>query len=524
MLSSHDLLAFCSALQRLSRFTPAELALSSRRRLRLAQQFLHSAVSLVRVESVRGHDPRRPLREYWTVVDDRLPLYREIERLRAETNALSPVGDLFNGIDRLLRDVAASEQALNRCPTPDAEQVHLTAQRRGIDHALVDVEVSIARAVRARRRANRSHEGDEHRSLTDAPKPAGFQFFYKQLGPALLDWSSPAAHGDGDMHGMPLSTAFPLSDEPLAYELARLASCSEIDDEAIGRTVSTLCKVRAGWAASIEFGEALDAEFRHLLRQAFGHRLLGPLAVVAVAMAETACARSLFEGWVMFGGSTASAADSLPLVPAALARLAFETHLQASKKWTENPAASMCRYVLTTPLNPLGTLLAATGSLLSEAPDLERIFASVALSYEQISDQVASDIAASVSRSLWLALFLQTGRPAPVTAIQSLPELPGGERLFDALLNRDHGAVVYRLDRLLRGGQRNGEQYELRPGSAIKPLLVRPLGESEIRLAMPVTGKFERRRAMATAPERWTLAAASPMSFLGELEASGRTH
>ena len=39
MLSPHDRLAFCTALQRLSKFTAAELALISDRKLRQAQEF-----------------------------------------------------------------------------------------------------------------------------------------------------------------------------------------------------------------------------------------------------------------------------------------------------------------------------------------------------------------------------------------------------------------------------------------------------------------------------------------------------
>lgn len=528
MLSTHDQLAFCTALQRLSRFTAAELALSSDRKLRRAQEFLHGSPGLVRIEMARGHDPKRPMREYWTIVGDRLPLYREIERLRAESDSPPPVGDLFNGIDRLLRDVAASEKALDRCGASEeeqlAEQAHLAAQRRGIDRALVDLEVSLAGAIRARRKSNHAHSIGDVRPPAHASLPAWSQLWFERSGAALLDWSSASEHVVTDGHAALPTAGGGLSDEPLADEVARLAACLEIDEAAIRRTVSALRNVRAGWRAPVDFGDALDAEFRHVFRQAFGHRLLGPLAVVAAALAETACAQSLFEAWVTSGEVAAPSENPFPLVPAVLARLSFETHLQAGKKWIANPAASMCQYILTTPLDPLGTLLAAAGSLLSEAPDLNHVFACVARSHGRMTKQIALDRAASISRTLWLALFLQKDRPSPLDAIPSLPELPGGAELFDFLLEREHCAVVHRLERPDKSGRQKGERYKLRPGSLIEPLLSRRFGEKEICLAMQVPHAFERQRTEATSSARWTLATAPPRSFLGELEAAGRSH
>ncbi len=525
MLSPHDRLAFCTALQRLSKFTAAELALISDRKLRQAQEFLHGAPGLVRIEMARGHDPKRPMREYWAIVGDRLPLYREIERLRAENHSPPLVGDLFNGIDRLLRDVAASEQALDCCSAPEdeqfAEQAHLAAQRRGIDHALVDLEVSVARAIRARRKSNHVHRNGDVRPPVHASSPGWSQLWFERSGAALLDWSTASEHVVTDGHATLSTAGGGLSDDPLADEVARLAACPEIDEESIRRTVSALRNVRASWREGGDFGEALDAEFRHVFRQAFGHRLLGPLAVVAAALAETACAQSLFEGWVLSGKRAAPFEDPFPLVPAVLARLSFETHLQAGKKWTANPAASICQYVLTTPLAPLGALLAAAGSLLSEAPDLNHVFACIARNHGRMPKQIAIGRAASISRTLWLALFLQTDRPSPLEAIPSLPELPGGEELFDVLLEREHGAVVHRLERSHKSGRHKGERYELRPGSLIEPLLSRRFGEKEVCLAMQVTRAFERRRTEATSSARWTLTAAPRTSFLGELEAAG---
>lgn len=525
MLPAEDRLAFCRALQRLSRFTPAELAMNAQRRLRSAREFLHDAPALVKVVAPKGHDPRRPAREVWAVVGERWTLSREIDQLTAESRVPAPVGDLFTGIDRLLRDVADGERALMDCKISEAalhaERQHLAAQRAGIEHALVDVEVRISAAVRSRRQINRldTSRVTRHTDGTDALR--GLEAPFGTMGSTLVDWSRPSSSRPRDR---PAGAASPELEQRLAEELVRLASSPDVDAHAVSRAVASLRALRAIWTGPQDFGGALDVEFRHLLRQPYAGRLRGPLAMVAVLMAEAACARSLFEGWVMEQASSEATASCFPLLPAALARLAFETHMSAGTGWPANRAAEMCGYVLSTSSSPLGTVLSAAGSLLSQAPDLERVLPLIAMAYEQVFDSVSDAFSDSITRTICLALFLQTGRPESVEEIDSIPDLPGGVRLFNAMLDRRHDAVVCRLDRYRQPDSSIGERYDLVPGRAIKALLAERLGAGVVGLSMPVSDDFERRRAIDTAASRWTVSPAPADSFLGELEASGRTH
>ena len=520
MLPAQDRLAFCTALQRLSRFTPAELALTAGLRLRQAQAFLQEHPALVCVQLPRGHRPDRPLREYWTVIGDRVLLLREIERLRTEQRALPRVGELFNSIDRLLHDVARSEQAVAQ--SAEAEEVrqversHLKAQRLGIDHALLDLEISVSRAVRARRLVNEG-AGASLRSSGHGAAKAWAQRWLERPGSPLVDWSIACESLVGDASHFAHVAEGPWI-ERVADEVARLAACREIDEDAMRRTVSALRQLRSHGDAAERFGDVLDDEFRHVLRQPSGGRLLGPLAVVATALAETACAGSLFEGWILTAAGSRDVDDPYPLVPAVLARLAFETHHHVGKRWTANRPASMCQYALSTPLPPLGVVLAASGALLGEAPNVHAMFSAIASSHGEVPKAIAGSGQAAIARTLGLVLFLQKNRRTPLRSIPSLPELPGGQALFEALMDHDHGAVVPRLERVAAAkGRQRGERYQLRPGERIKDLL-RPDPDDDLTLAMRVTPEFAREQAESSSSARWGRSAAPPTSFLGQVE------
>lgn len=516
MLSVQDRLIFCTALLRLSGFPPAELALRTRRKLRLTLRFLESAPHLVQLQRPRGYDADRPLRETWSVIEDRSALHREIELLREASHALPDVGELFAGVDRLLRDVMASEHALHHLDGPDGsratESELLDAQRCGIDHALLDIEVAVAGAVRARRKANGTHV-----RIAAVVETAPWMM---NVAAPLLDWSSASGEIVADNQGQLPRAPHGASQDQLTRELERLVTQDPLDLASIRLAVTSLRNLRASWEASPLFGETLCAEFRQLLRQPYGRHWLGPLAVIAAALSETACAHSLFEGLVMSQDSAGAQASAFPVVTSALARLAFETHLEGGKNWVPNSAASMCQYLLIGQLAPMETLLAATGSLLNATGDLDHTLTLIANSIMDLPRQESAPWAASLSRTVWLALFLQIGRRSPLRSIPSLAELPGYDGLFDTLLDRNHEGVIYRLVPSHSTGKRRGEHYELRPGRRIEALLTRRFGDSELCLEMPVSHAFERRRAAATAPARWNLTAASPTSFLGELEAA----
>ena len=520
MLADQDRLAFCTALQRLSRFTPAELALTAGLKLRQAQAFLQEHPSLVSVQLPRGHHPGRPLREYWTVIGDRVLLLREIERLRTEQQALPRVGELFNSIDRLLHDVARSERALaNGIEGEEArhiERSHLSAQRLGIDHALLDLEISVSRAVRARRLANERADARLRYSGHRAAKAWAQRWFERPNSP-LVDWSIACEGLLANAQHSPLAAEGTWV-ERLGNEVARLAASREIDESALCRSVSALRQLRSDGQAAERFGEVLDEEFRHVLRQPSGGRLLGPLAVVATALAETACAGSLFEGWILTAAESLDVDDPFPLVPAVLARLAFETHHHVGKRWTENRPASMCQYALSTSLAPLGVVLAASGALLGEAPNVHAMFSAIASSHGELPAAMAGRARAAIARTLGLVLFLQKNRRTPLRSIPSLPELPGGQALFEALMDHDHGAVVPRLERVATAkGRLRGERYQLRPGQRIKDLL-HPDPDEDLTLAMRVTHEFAREQAESSSSMRWERTAAPATSFLGQVE------
>ena len=520
MLTARDRLAFCTALQRLSRFTPAELALTAGLKLRQAHAFLQGHPALVGVQLPRGHRPDRPLREYWTVIGDRVSLLREIERLRMEQQALPQVGELFSGIDRLLRDVARSEDALaHGIAGEEARQIersHLWAQRLGIDHALIDLEISVSRAVRARRLVNERADARLRSSGHWAAKAWARRWFERANSP-LVDWSIACENLVADGSDSPLAAEGPWM-ERLADEVARLAACREIDESALRRTVSALRQLRSDADVAERFGAVLDDEFRHVLRQPSGGRLLGPLAVVATALAETACAGSLFEGWILTAAGSPDVDDPYPLVPAVLARLAFETHHHVGKRWTANRPASMCQYALSAPLAPLGVVLSAAGALLGEAPNVRAMFSAIASSHGAVPGGIAGPGQAAMARTLGLVLFLQKNRRTPLRAIPSLPELPGGPALFEALMERDHGAVVPRLERVPTAkGRQRGECYQLRPGERIKNLL-HPQSDEDLTLAMRVTHEFAREQAESSSSQRWGRMAAPATSFLGQVE------
>jgi hypothetical protein len=443
-------------------------------------------------------------------------LYREIEQLREQCQALPEVGDLFAGVDRLLRDVLASEAALSHMTASQgaaaAEGALLAAQRCGIDHALLDIEVAVAAAVHARRKANGTYGRME--LAADGERWIG------QVGPVLLDWSSASVDIAPDDNDIQPDATIAVSPDRVASELQWLARQDPLDLCALRRTVTRLRNLRAAWGGSGAFGEVLCAGFRRLLRQPHGRRWLGALAVTAAAMSETACAHALFEGWLMEQGSASAGTPHSPILALVLARLAFESHLEAGQQWVENPAASMCQYLLSGRLTPMETLLASTGSLLGVAGDLDHTLTQIAHSFRDLTLNEASEWVPPLSRTVWLALFLQIGRRSPLQAIPSLAELPGRDGLFETLLDRRHEAVVYRLVPSQGSKVQRGEHYELRPGTRIEPLLMRRFGDTDMRLEMPVSDEFERRHVASTAQERWQLGAASPTSFLGELEAA----
>lgn len=511
--SPHDRLALCTALQRLSTFAPAELALRARRKLRLTLRFLRSAPHLVQVKYPRGHDRARPRREFWTVVSDRAVLYREIELLRDQCNALPEVGDLFEGVDRVLRDVQASEAALRHQPTPEATQSEggwLAAQRVGIDHALLDIEVAVAGAVHARRKANDTYGRME--------RVADGEAWLKEVGPVLLDWSSAAVGIAPDDAAVSAAASGAASPYQVASQLRWLARQDPLDLGALRHAVTELRNLRAAWAGAEPFGELLSAEFQQLLRQPHGRRWLRPLAVTAAALSETACAHALFEGWVMQQGSRRTADEAFPVVASVLARFAFESHVESGRRWSGNPAASMCQYLLSGRLTPMETLLASTGSMLGVTSNVEHTMKLIAQSFSDLRPSDASNWVTPLSRSVWIALFLQTGRP--LLSIPSFAELPGPGGLFATLVNLEHEAVLYRLVPPPEAEGLRRERYELRPGAKIEAALARCFGDADVRLNMPTSDEYERRSAAETASDRWRLAPAPPTSFMGELEAA----
>lgn len=514
MTSLDDRLAICLALQRMSKFTPAELAMSSGRPLRVIQSFLQEASDLVVNDLPSGHDKRRPKREYWSSATDREILNREIAALRRESHLFRPVGTLFDGIDRLLRDVAKGEVELALAPISDdeknIEQEHQVAQRRTIERSLVDIEVDVTRALNARRIANTSH------AYTMASQPviylASSQWsrdWFERHGASLLDWGVPTQGIFGraiDQQSKGPEVAHHVG---ISEALRLLTIATQFDDISMGTIITTLRHIRQTWAGPQSFGETLNEEFRHILRKMFGRQLIGPLAVVAALLGETPCAQSLFEGWLLLiGDRTQSHIDS-NLVATALARLSFEAHSRNSVDWKSSSAASMCQYIAAMDISPTGLVAAVTGGILSESPDIDYFLALFIKNYDQLSSEADARVAKAASRSLLIALFLRGSRQTPTKPIPSLPKYPGGESFLHSLLNSQYGVIVPRATR---------QKYEFRPGRGIEFALAEKLGIEGVTLEMPVTLEFERSLVIAGTASRWDGSGQSNSSFTGDLE------
>lgn len=514
MLSAEDNLSICTALQQMSRFTPAELAATSGRRLRLVREFIEASPHLVKQVAAPGHDPKRPLREYFEATGDSLLLHREIEKLRVACCELPPLGNLFEGIDRLIRDVTASESdiCLLDCSQEDreAEQALIAAQKRYIDSSLVDVEVSVSTAVRARRLVLRADTARDASSPHTPVSNSWIADWFAREGATLLDWSCEASRIRVG-HDLDQGAISALGNRTITDIVAALAGVTTVDDVALGVTLAALQRARQAWRGEISFGEALDAEYRYILRQSFGCRLLAPLAIAAAVLAEPACANSVFEGWVMTRSDFATESGESDVVAAALGRLAFESSHRARGPTGSDKVASMCQYVLSSCTSAMSAVAAAAGGLLRASSKLDHALEAIAGNYGRLRSGLPDDHNRAIVRMVSIALFRHGAMAGTSTPIPSLPELAGGEKLLDVLLNHQNGAVASRSGSM---------KYELRPGPDILRALESSLGGDEnVTLVMPVSREFERQRVIEGTAARWGDSPPAAGSFLDSLEA-----
>jgi hypothetical protein len=415
-----------------------------------------------------------------------------------------------------MRDASEGETALSATraneETVTAEREHLITQRMSIENLLIDVEVTVSNAIRSRRIRNQMHErATPMQSVVAQASMQWTREWFSRQGANLIDWSRPA---DKILDGELVTTSPDLSfgaSSTLGDVISALATSADVDGSAVLSAIAMLRLARQTWSGPNVFGEALGAEFHHVLRQSFGRRLLGTLALMASALAEIACTRAIFEGWLLALGDADQSEVDTAIIASSLARLSFESHKIGWRRWAENEAASMCQYVLSTRPGNRAALALAAGAILGGAPNLDYFLSTFSESYRCLLTARDENLSHAAARMLSISLFLHGERMQSPRAIPSLPTYPGGEVLLGALLDNRQGVLVQRA---------SSEKLEFRPGRSIESVLATSVGNNDITLVMPITREFERDHVLAGSAARWDQGTHTLLSFTSSLETS----